>query len=398
MSQNRNIDIARVEKNKPHGASASSTRAKRQRSPQKPLIADSTSYASYFTLLWSGITAIFSSEIFLLSLLRNLLSLRVLCFAILPLVYFQLHFLSVLKPDQALVKLKLILAPSNTFQFIMLVSVVFLLMLASWLADTIIIPALIRLRYQQLDRRKALISAALADSLKGVVSNSLQKLTKLIVLIFVLVLVVVGYYAIYLLGYGSLSIQIWFYCLFSILVLVILCLFISFKFWLQASTAIGSGYGKSKFLMSIKQVSLHPGRALCYGISWLGFLSATIFASLGLAYAEILLLQTIQSVTANILWLAIFTTLLYILWSIWSASQVGFWTALVRSRRHPAHLVFSSEGESGYMGLLVVVITILLISGAFLAICVAYSSQLSLVLSEVWSRLPDTIKINLTKP
>lgn len=402
MNTNRNIDIARVNKSKAASRSNSSIRPRPEdhsdnQPKAKPAYRNNTGIP-FFSLTWSSIAAVFRSDLFILSFIRNLLSVRVLLFAILPLVYFQLRYMLILKPDQILVNLKSVVAPSNTFQFITWLAAGCLLVLVSWLADTVIYPALVRIRYQQLDERKPLIKKALSDSLKGIIPNSLQKLTKSAVALVLILVALAGYYAMYILGYGELRLQIWLYVVFSVFVLVVFCIYISFRSWLQAATAIGSDQGKSKLAISAKQAIFHPASAIWHGFNWLLSLAIFIAASLVLVWAEIYLLLKVQSTSLNILLLAVFTTILYLLWTVWSSSRAGYWAYIVHFRRHNVKLVFSSEAESSYIGLWIVIIAVLLVFGLFLAICVAYSGNLSALLSSIWAKLPDTIKVNLPRP
>ena len=402
MSTNRNIDIARVNKVKTTSPASSSLRPKPKAhskpQPKAKPASRSKAKIAYLSLIWSSIAAVFRSDIFMLSFLRNLLSMRVLLFAILPLVYFQLRYMLILKPDQILVNLKSFVAPSNTFQFITWLAAGCLLALVSWLADTIIYPALVRIRYQQLDDRKPLTKKALSDSLKGIIPNSLQKLTKSALALVLIAIALAGYYAMYIFGYGDLRLQIWLYVGFSLAVLVVFCIYVSFRFWLQAATAIGSNQGKSKLVISAKQVVLHPGSAIWHGFNWLIGLAIFVAASLAMVWAEIYLLLKVQSVTLNILLLAVFTTALYLLWTIWSSSQIGYWSYIMHFQRHIVKLAFSSEDESGYIGFWIVIIAVLLVFGLFLAICIAYSGDFSALLGSIWTKLPDTIKVNLPRP
>ena len=401
MSTNRKIDIARVNKAKTTSRASSIGPTPKDHSEHQPKAkpaSRSKAKIAYLSLIWSSITAVFRSDIFMLSFLRNLLSIRVLLFAILPFVYFQLRYMLILKPDKILVNLKAVLDPSNSFRFITWLAAGFLLVLVSWLADTIIYPALVRIRYQQLDDRKPVIKNAIGDSLKGIIPNSLQKLTKSAVALALIAIALAGYYAMYIMGYGELRLQIWLYVIFSLVVLVVFCIYTSFRLWLQVTTAIGSNQGKSKLVISARQVMLHPLSGFWHGFNWLVSLAAFVAASLALVGAEIYLLIKVQSVTLNILLLAVFTTALYLLWTVWSASRVGYWSYIVHFRRHIAKLGFSSEAETSYIGLWIVIIAVLLVFGLFLAICIAYSGDLSALLSSIWTKLPDTIKVNLPRP
>ena len=346
----------------------------------------------------SSILSVFDSGIFLASFIRNIFSIRTIFFIAIPIIYFQLKYIIVLKPDQLLDRLKSFISPQNTFQFVGFGLAFLIIVILSWLADTILMPGLYRYRYQKIDSRPTKVSIAAKESIRNVGGISLNKLIKALIFIGFFLLLVLSIYLMYVVGYGSLKSQFSLYITVLMVFSFIYLIYVKFRFYMQTSYSIALGSSQSKLLISSKQSFMRPLRSIAQSFIWLGALLAVITISLGLVFLESQILYNTESISLNILYLSIITTSLYLLWSSWTAFQVGYWSGLVNYERALSHLHFQADEESGYFGLWILIIVIMIIIAIYFFVSLVLSSQLSDILVGIWDKLPDSIKINIPKP
>ena len=175
----KNIDIVKAGKNSEQNSKKDHIyhvpRDVKPKIKSKPKKIKPSGLGVWFALK-SGLSSIFSSDIFLPALLRNIFSLRTTILVLIPIIYFQIKYFIVLKPDQVLSRLKSFISPQNTFQFVGLGLVVLVAIILSWLADTIILPALYRYKYQKIDNRPVKIFNSLKESLRNMGSFSANKI------------------------------------------------------------------------------------------------------------------------------------------------------------------------------------------------------------------------------
>ncbi len=346
----------------------------------------------------SSILSVFDSGIFLASFIRNIFSIRTIFFIAIPIIYFQLKYIIVLKPDQLLDRLKSFISPQNTFQFVGFGLAFLIIVILSWLADTILMPGLYRYRYQKIDSRPTKVSIAVKESIRNVGGISLNKLIKALIFIGFFLLLVLSIYLMYVVGYGSLKRQFSLYITVLMVFSFIYLIYVKFRFYMQTSYSIALGSSQNKLLISSKQSFMRPLRSIAQSFIWLGALLAVITISLGLVFLESQILYNTESISLNILYLSIITTSLYLLWSSWTAFQVGYWSGLVNYERALSHVHFQADEESGYFGLWILIIVIMIIIAVYFFVSLVLSSQLSDILVGIWDKLPDSIKINIPKP
>lgn len=346
----------------------------------------------------SSILSVFDSGIFLASFIRNIFSIRTIFFIAIPIIYFQLKYIIVLKPDQLLDRLKSFISPQNTFQFVGFGLAFLIIVILSWLADTILTPGLYRYRYQKIDSRPTKVSIAVKESIRNVGGISLNKLIKALIFIGFFLLLVLSIYLMYVVGYGSLKSQFSLYITVLMVFSFIYLIYVKFRFYMQTSYSIALGSSQNKLLISSKQSFMRPLRSIAQSFIWLGVLLAVITVSLGLVFLESQILYNTESISLNILYLSIITTSLYLLWSSWTAFQVGYWSGLVNYERALSHVHFQADEESGYFGLWILIIVIMIIIAVYFFVSLVLSSQLSDILVGIWDKLPDSIKINIPKP
>ena len=351
----------------------------------------------FFSLKYA-FKSIFNPDIFLLSFIRNIFSLRTLFFSILAFVYFSVSYVAVLKPDELLSSLKSFLSPSNTFQFVGIGLIVLFLITISWLMDSIILPTIYRYEYQKIDLRPIKSIRVFLEITRNIGSIVFNKLNKLIVFIPSLIMATLFVYALYILGYGSLKLQISLFIFALIIIFIGFFIYTKFRYYMQVSSAIALNSDQKKFLISFRQSHFKPIRSTLQSIIWAFVLFVFICLSLAVVYVEISILNNSYSMASNILILSASTTIIYLIWSVWTSFQAGYWTGILNYERSVTKLHFSADQESGYLGFWVLIIILLIIFAFYFALSFAYSAQLSEFLVNIWDKLPDTIKINLPKP
>ena len=391
----RNIDIVKISKNHKPKKTKQIYRVPRQ--DKKSIRTKKLTIGLGFGL-FNGIKTIFNSSIFMFSFLRNLFSYKPLFFIFIPLVYFELRYLLVLKPDQILSSIKSILTPQNTFQFVAYGLAIIVLLILSWLFDTFVVSALMRYNFQKIDHRKSTALRNINEALKNTGTMVLAKIQRKLVFIFCFIMFCLLIYCSFILGYGSLTNQITLYILSSIFIVIIYALYVKFRFTLQASSAIGLDSQKKKFTISLGQAFRHPVRSFLQSFLWiLIFVIITLLCSY-LAYSLINLLINSESVATNIGYLSIYSALIYILWSCWTAFSVGYWSSLENYEKHMTRLSFYADHDSDYFAFWILVIIILIALITYFAISFIFSSEISEFLVSIWNSLPDTVKINIPKP
>lgn len=411
MQKNRNIDIAKVRKQGSiKHAHKSEERIKNIYEPDKevPSIESKTYKSSsrkkhsssnkYIFALSQSVRSLFSSDIFGFSLLRNIFSLRVIIIALMPFFYIQLKYLLVLKPDEILSKVKSIVSPDNTFQFMMWGLALLVLFILSWLADSILLPSMYRYNYQKLDRRGVNVGSSIGDILNNFLTTVSAKLIRLIIVISGFIILAALIYFSYVLGYGSISNQVYgvliIFSVFGVLALI----YESFHHWGGVITSVELYDSVDKYRRVSSQTLLRPLSSIGYGLSWAIGLILTLTLSVLIVIAEVYLLRSPLVGINSVLLLAAATTCLYLLWSTWTASNVGYWTSIVHSRSAESKIRFGSAKEGSLVGLGIVIIIIMLIIGGYLILAFLFSTQVSEILLNFWRKLPENVRLNLSKP
>ena len=304
------MDIKKVSKQVPHHH-----HHHQQQHAQKPVLHPASGSINYFRLIAQSWSAVFKSAIFQLSLLRNLLGIRAFVFAVLPLLYFQLNYILVSKPDHILNKIKAVVTAQNTSGFITLAAVGLAVVLISFLADLLIYPAITRYYYQLLGKRKPKMSRALNESMSLSYGSLASRSIKLLMFVVTAVLIAGIFYVSYILGYGDLRQMVIFSSIGLLVALIIYCLYVNFKFWTQTGFAIEGDEGEGRFLVSFRSTFGHPLGSIGFAINWLITLAFFVIVSLLLAVSEVLIVNSLDSVWYQIGTLALGTTLVYLIWT-----------------------------------------------------------------------------------
>jgi len=391
----KNIDIVKISKKSEPKKTKQIYRVPRQH--KKSISSKKLSIGLGFGLL-NGFKAIFDSSVFLFFFLRNIFSFKPLFFIFSPLVYCELRYLFVLKPDQILSTTKSLLTPQNTFQFVAFGLVISVLLIVSWLLDSFIVSGLMRYYFQRIDHRKSTALRNINETIKNTATIVLAKVQKKLVFITFFILLCSLLYCSFVVGYGSIKNQISLYILSSILMFFIYTFYLKFRFVLQSSSAIGLNSQKKKFTISLAQAFKHPVRSFLQSSFWISLFLMIIFLSFFLAYFLINLLINTESVATNIVYLSVYSALIYILWSCWSAYSIGYWSALENYEKNMTKLSFYADKDSDYFAFWVLVTAIIVVLIAYCVIGFIFSSMISEFLVSIWNSLPDTVKINIPKP
>ncbi len=392
MSANRNLDIAKVKK------PSDATIPEKNAGPHKIIRHPAPRRLGYLRLLAQSWQAVFDSSVFQIALIRNLAGIRSLFFALIPVFYFQFKFLMVLVPAQILYRLRLNLAPENTSVAIGLLTAVFAMILVSFLADTLVTPAILRYRFQKLNNRKVKMTRSILESMSLSFASLGQKLVKTGLSIILAGLVLLLCYVVLILGYGSLPNQLAYLSVLFLIGLVLISIYFSFKYWLTATFAISDGEGRSRIGIALDRAFMHPLSSIGYGFNWLISLALPVAFSFFVAWLEIRLLNDYSASGLQLATLAVGTTAIYICWSVWSAWQGGYWASIVAHNAPKERLEFSAIRSLRvwqFVGLLVIVVGVLVL---FVFLAYMFSSGLINILNSASKSLPTEIKFYIPKP
>lgn len=412
MANSRNIDIKKVPKVRATKQSNPGLDIKMRTKPApmvkpkaesknvspKPKQRTKDHRVGYFAVQASAWRAVATADIFQFSFVRNLFSLRVLFFAVLPIFIYQLRYILVLKPDELLNNLKSGLGAESTSGIIAFGMALLTLAIVSWLADTLITPAILRYRYQQLDKRRVSIGRTLRESSSVVLHNVWQKTVKTAVFIIMVLALFIGLYVSYVLGYGSISQQVVFGSIVGFVVLLLFCMYFALRFWMQTITAVGGTGERSGISLAFRQLFRHPLTSFGYGLSWVVSLIITIALSILIVMMTVYGLDNTNVVSLHIIYLAGSTTLICVLWSVWTAWQNGYWSKLVHSRSRELRLVVSHEDQLQYWHFLILIIFVLFVITIYIVLAYLFADQLNSALRSISSKLPHSFELNLPKP
>lgn len=392
MSSKRSIDIAKVNRSRTSPVSAAPT------SSPKPLRHHIPKKLGFWTLILRSWGLVFDAKVFQLSLLRNLLSLRGLFFALIPFAYFQLRFYFVLKPNQILSKANRLTASENTSIFLSVFALLLVMLLISFLADNLIAPALMRYNFQKIGNRKPKLYRAIKESASISLAYTTIKFIKVVVFLLVLGLSTVCVFGAYLLGSGSITQMILYLSVVTTVVVLLLSLYFAFKYWLLGGVAIGYRAGVSKFKLALKRVFGHFISSAGMGLNWLITLSVFCALSLTLSYLVIVFVDKSDSWLVQLVLLALGTTAVYFVWSIWTAWQSGYWSCIIENKALEEGLLYSRVSySSGWQFFVLLVICTFIVLGCFV-ISLMYSDRLIDLLGSLSKNIPDKLQYNLPKP
>lgn len=415
MATLRNIDINRVPKKRPTqpevlsldmhkkrkrnlGVSPAMRQKAPRVSPKKVREVSYRQHSGFFEVQAFAWRSVASADIFQMSFIRNLFSLRVLFFATLPIMVYQLRYTLVLRPDELLGHIRSMLAVESTTNILVLGLVIVTAALISWLADTLITPSIIRFQFSQLDNRNTTMGQSVREASSEVLHVIGQKIVRVFIFSAIFLVGLVASRAVYILGYGSLNQQIGLLTIMAGLFGIIAVFYFALRFWLQVITAVGGTAERSRIGLGFRQLFYHPLMSFGYGIFWIASLFIAILVSFALILLVIYGLDNTSSVALHIFILAGSATLLCIIWSIWTTWQSGYWTKMIHSRSRAIPLVLSQLDELKYWHFLVLIILVLAVMVLYIVLAFIFSEQIYALLRSFEATLPDTFKLNLPKP
>lgn len=242
------------------------------------------------------------------------------------------------------------------------------------------------------------MSRAISDSMSLSFAGVSQRFFKAGVLLINLIVTAITLYGAYIFGYGSVELQVIYLAIAGFLIIIQYSIYFCFKYWLQAGIAIGYTQGRSKIAMSIKQTLAHPVAAMGYGLNWLKSVAVIILLCLALDWAAVYLVDSSSIIWQQILILALTSTLVYLLWTIWTSWQAGYWTAIIEHKSQGAELSFATLEESKAWQFVSLIIILFIIMGSYVVLSYMFSDRIIVGLEAIYSKIPENIKLNLPKP
>lgn len=341
------------------------------------------------------------TEVFHLSILRTIFSLRPFFFSILPVIFFQFSGSLALRSEQALTRLHHITASEQTSNYILAGGIVLSLLCISWFADMLVAPALAKLANARLDNRKLSGTKALLNSIGEINQTLVIRLFHGFG--FILFLFFSGMVLLVSQQLAVSSREHLTYGLVAVGLVIIFLAFHEIVRWLSqgyvATTAsLGGGIG-----LTFKNIGRKFFRKLGNSLSWLMGLSLYLGASMGLVWLEIYLLSRTTNFGLSVLYLAIITTSLYLLWTNWIAFSNNYWTTLALKRTphtQIAHAVRNAQKTERFrIWPVVLVFTILaiLVLGYFF-IMITNVDIVILAFSKISSSLPKNLQVLVPRP
>lgn len=341
------------------------------------------------------------AEVFHLSLLRTIFSLRPFFFSILPVIYFQFSGSLALRSEQALTHLRHITASEQTSNYILAGGIILGLLCISWFADMVVAPALAKLANARLDSRKLSGTKALLNSMNEINQTIVIRLFHgfgLVLLLFFSGMVLLVSQQLAISSREHLT-----YGLMAIGVIIILLAFHEIARWFSQSyvattASLGGGIG-----LSYRNIGRKFFRKLGYSLSWLIGLVFYISISLGLVWLEINLLSQTSNFGASVLYLAIITTGLYLLWTNWIAFSNNYWTTLTLKRTPHTQIAYAVRNSEKVEKFriwpiaLVFVILVVLVLGYFLVMITNVDIVIH-AFSKISSSLPKNIQVLVPRP
>lgn len=341
------------------------------------------------------------TEVFHLSLLRTLFSLRPFLFSILPVIFFQFSGSLALRSEQALMRLRSITGSEQTSNYILIGGILLSLVCISWFADMVIAPALAKLANARMDARKLSGTRAILNSVSEINQTIIIRLIHGLGLVLFLFFSAVILFTSQQLALGSRELLT--YGFVAILIITILLAFHEVARWFSQSYVSTTASLKQGISLTFHNLTRKFLSKLGYGLSWLAGLAVYIALSFGLVWLEVYLLGNTPSFGLSIFYLAIITTGLYVLWTNWVGFSNNFWTTLSLKRTPQAQIAQalrnSEKVEKLRVWPILVVITILIVVvlGYFL-IVITNVDVIIRGFSHISSSLPKNLQILVPKP
>lgn len=392
MAYKRSVDIAKVEKHPAQRAGEN-----RGNYAHRPITHPRQTRLKILRLSLNSLRAVFESNMFQLSLMRNLLSLRTIFFALIPLIYIQLRYFLILKPDELLYKLKSLLLPQNTSLTITFGGLILAVLMVSFLAELLIFPALLRYYYQKIGHRRPKMARSLQDSMSMSYTNIGLKVFKILILLTISSAFIISLYLTFLLLSQDNIVLFASLLLVGLVFTILFLIYTNLRFWLVGCGAIACASPK-KIPSALAGSFGHPVRSMGFGLNWLIYLLLFVLISLGAAIAQIGIITSSDSLWVQIFTLAAGTTITYIIWTIWTAWQAGYW-ATILEHYGPRHgLTYLNLEESRVWQFVSLAVIAVIISILYVLIAYSYSDRIINMLDYISSKIPDRLNISLPKP
>ncbi len=341
------------------------------------------------------------ADVFHLSLIRALCSLRPFVLSILPVIFFQLTSGFLLKPDQALQMAHGIISTEQISTYIYAGGMLLAILCLSWFADMVIAPTLEKVTKARLDNRQFSTGKLLLSSMSELNASFglrlLHGVQFIILAVFIIIIFGIGQ----LLATNSHQ-QITYGLICLVITIVALAKNEAIRWFGQGYLSATNSLASTYKLLFYKLFH-RPFHNIGYGLIWLTGLGVYFVISIGLVWAEIVALGNLGNIGLSILLLATVTTMLYLIWTHWFGFSNSYWTMLALKRTPKTVLNQEQTSRSGYQKLriwpVVTVLAILIfIVVAYFFVMITNVDIIINVVHSISSSLPKNVQLFIPKP
>lgn len=400
--KNKNIDFLRVKKSnrsqpfiesdsKSFLSSKSISSGSSQPSKNKLLIKSELAKKEYFIGIFEPISI--QTSIF-----RSLLSIRTLLFILLPVIIYQLKYITVLNPGQLLSQIKSLIVPESSFSFVVSLSLALVIIFLGFVVNTILFNILLENKFFLCINKKVSILSIAKNSISIVLTGILQKSFNAFIFLATIMLGWFSWYFISLFGYGSNIALVVTSILITIILSILLAYYRFYNFHTLTGVAVSNDFFIDRNLSVLSLISEKPIATLATAIK--NVLILLIFAAVGLSLAllQVFALEASRSVSLSILYLAIYSTLVVVIWSVWISWNTSFWQKSFVQNNPELSKNYILNLKNDYTGLLI--LTVIFI-GLFLAYWLSvfiFSDQIAIFVQSLSSAIPDSFEFNIPEP
>ena len=343
-------------------------------------------------------TGIFESISIQTSIFRSLLSVRTLFFILLPVIIYQLKYITVLNPGQLLLQLKSLIAPESSFSFVVSLCLALVIIFLGLVINTTLFNILLQHKFYIFINKKVSILNIAKNSISIVLTGILQRSFNAFILLATIMLGWLTWYFVSLFGYGS-SIVLVVTSIFIIIILsIVLAYYRFYSYYTLAGVAISNDFFIDRNLSVISVISEKPTATLATAIKNVLLLITFVAIGLIMALVQVFALEASQSVSLSILYLAIYSTLAVVIWSVWISWNTSFWQKSFAQNNPELSKNFDLNLKNDYTGLLI--LTVIFI-GLFLVYWLSvfiFSDQIATFVQNLSSAIPGSFDFNIPGP
>lgn len=332
------------------------------------------------------------------SIVRSLFSIRVILFIILPVFVYQLRYISVLNPNQLVNTFRDFVLPKSSLSLVSAFGFLIIFLLLALVINMVVFTFLVRYKFLLRSRTKKEIINRFKESLSIILPSLTQKAVSVLLLLCIGLMLWFGYYVSFLLGYGSTSTQILLVSAVTVLGAITLIYHRFYRYSSQLISSLGGTTFVSRNSFIFSNIINSPIRVFSKSIQNILYLAAFTVASILLAFFQIYILGINQSISFSIFSLALYSTLVVLLWSVWNSIDTSFWCKVARKQLDVDPKKYSDELDVDYSGLIIVFISVVLILIVYWVASFFLLNQIEFIMENVSNFMPGKIDLRLPKP